>query len=47
VEGWLLVIVAHTVGERDEQGRTIEVIRIISARYASRKERQRYEDENG
>ena len=47
VDGWLLVMVAHTFQESDRRGETIEVIRIISARYASRKERQRYEDENG
>ena len=47
VKGWLLMMVAHTVREMDEQGRTIEVMRIISARSATRKERQRYEDENG
>ncbi|MGB9407237.1 MAG: BrnT family toxin [Terracidiphilus sp.] len=47
VDGWLLVMVAHTVNEEDRHGATVEVIRIISARYASRKERQRYEDENG
>ena len=46
VEGWLLMMVAHTVREEDADGRVREVIRIISARYASRKERQRYEDEN-
>ncbi|MGD0858684.1 MAG: BrnT family toxin [Terracidiphilus sp.] len=43
----LLVVVAHTVREEDWHGTTREVIRIISARYASRKERQRYEHENG
>ncbi len=43
----LLMMVAHTVREEDAHGATIEIIRIISARYASRKERQRYEDENG
>lgn len=42
VEGCLLLLVAHTV--RDE-GKT-EIIRIISARRASRKERKRYEQEN-
>jgi uncharacterized DUF497 family protein len=42
----LLVMVAHTVREEDMHGTTIEVIRIISARYASRTERQLYEDEN-
>ena len=42
VEACLLVLVAHTV--RDENG--AEVIRIVSARKATRKERQRYENEN-
>ena len=42
VEGCLLLLVAHTV--RDENG--TEIIRIISARRASRKERRRYEQEN-
>lgn len=47
VDGWLLMMVAHTAREEDWNGTTIEVIRIISARYASRKGRQRYEHENG
>lgn len=47
VEGSLLVMVAHTIREEDVHGTTKEVIRIISARYASRKERRIYEDENG
>lgn len=42
VEGCLLLLVAHTV--RDENG--TEIIRIISARRASRKERRRYEQKN-
>jgi uncharacterized DUF497 family protein len=42
VEGCVLLLVAHTV--RDENG--MEIIRIISARRASRKERRRYEQEN-
>jgi hypothetical protein len=46
VDGWLLIMVAHTVNELDEHGAIVDVIRIISARCASRKERQRYEDEN-
>ncbi|MGB7267507.1 MAG: BrnT family toxin [Terracidiphilus sp.] len=46
VEGSLLLMVAHTVPEADEHGETVEVMRIVSARRASRKERQRYEDEN-
>jgi uncharacterized DUF497 family protein len=47
VDGWLLMMVAHTVRGEDWNGTTIEAIRIIPARYASRKERQRYERENG
>ncbi len=43
VEGVLMLMVAHTVREQDD----IEVIRIISARHANRKERRRYEEENG
>ena len=39
-EGYLLLLVAHTVWD-DEDG--IEVIRIISARRADAKERKRYE----
>ncbi|MGA7832561.1 MAG: BrnT family toxin [Terracidiphilus sp.] len=46
VDGSLLMMVAHTVREEDAHGTTIEKIRIISARYATRKERQRYEYEN-
>ncbi|MGO9112218.1 MAG: BrnT family toxin [Thermoguttaceae bacterium] len=47
VEGVLLLTVAHTVTEELGDGTLIEVIRIISARPATRKERRRYEDENG
>ena len=47
VEGSMLLFVAHTVRELDEHGMMIEVMRIISARHASRKERRLYEDENG
>ena len=46
VEGLLLLLVAHTVREDDCHETTVEVIRIISARRATRKERQRYEEEN-
>jgi uncharacterized DUF497 family protein len=46
VDGWLLLIVAQTLLEEDKAGSLRDVIRIISARYATRKERQRYEDEN-
>jgi uncharacterized protein len=45
--GQILLIVAHTVREESDEGRLVEVIRIISARNVTRKERRRYEDENG
>ena len=44
VEGHLLLLVAHTIRE-DMLNESIEVIRIISARKATRNERRRYEDE--
>jgi len=40
VEGHTLLLVAHTIREEDEEGQPIEVVRIISARSADRKERQ-------
>lgn len=43
VDGIVMLLVAHTVREQDD----VEVIRIISARRADRKERRRYEKENG
>jgi uncharacterized DUF497 family protein len=43
VEGLFMLVVAHTVRERDG----IEVIRIISTRRANRREKRRYEEENG
>ena len=45
VEGHLLLLVAHTTRDDEEGGQPIEVIRIISARAADRKERRRYEQE--
>lgn len=42
VDGVLLLLVAHTVLDRDDG----ELIRIISARMATRKERHDYEQEN-
>lgn len=41
--GCLVLLVAHTVGEEDDG---IEIIRIISARAADRKERKRYENQD-
>jgi uncharacterized protein len=43
VEGVVMLMVAHTVREEDK----IEVIRIVSARRANRREGRRYEEENG
>ncbi len=43
VEGLLLLLVAHTVHQENPAE---EVIRIISARRATPKERRRYEEEN-
>jgi uncharacterized protein len=43
VEGVVVLLVAHTVSEQGD----IEVIRIVSARRANRRERRRYEEENG
>ena len=45
VDGHVLLLVAHTVLEVNEHDQMIEVIRIISARAADRKERRRYEQE--
>ena len=43
VDGHLVLLVAHTVGEDDDG---TEVICIISARKADAKERKRYDEEN-
>ena len=43
VQGITLLLVAHTTVEENERGETIEVIRIISARRATRRERKTYE----
>ena len=45
VEGRVLLLVAHTFRDEDEDGEAIEVVRIISARAADRRERRRYEQE--
>ena len=44
VEGYLLLLVAHTIREEDEDGEPVEVIRIIGPP-RGRKERRRYEQE--
>jgi uncharacterized DUF497 family protein len=46
-DGFMLLVVAHTTTEETADGERVEVIRIISARRATRKERQSYEDETG
>ena len=43
VGGYVVLLVAHTVGQDDDG---TEVIRVISARAANRRERKRYEDQN-
>ena len=47
VQGVVILLVAHTVTEEDADGGSVEVIRIISARRATPRERRRYENENG
>jgi uncharacterized DUF497 family protein len=42
----LLLLVANTVREDLEEGKFIDVVRIISARKATPEERKSYEDEN-
>jgi len=44
VEGYLLLLVAHTTSDQMENGQPLEIIRIISARAASKRERHRYEE---
>jgi hypothetical protein len=43
----MILVVAHTITEQDAEGLPVEVIRIISARRATPRERKRYENENG
>ncbi|MDR2945401.1 MAG: BrnT family toxin [Candidatus Adiutrix sp.] len=44
VDGRLLLLVAHTINDDEDD---TELIRIISARHASPKEKKHYEEENG
>lgn len=46
VHGVTVLLVAHTITETTEGRTPVEIIRIISARRATRKERKRYEQEN-
>ena len=45
VHGVTVLLVAHTITEDDVEGDAVEVIRIISARRATPRERTRYEQE--
>ncbi|MBL4768199.1 MAG: BrnT family toxin [Rhodobacteraceae bacterium] len=45
VHGLTVLLVAHTIFETTEGRDPVEVIRLISARRATRKERKRYEQE--
>ena len=47
VQGFVILVVAHTVTEEDADGGSVETIRIISARRATPQERRRYEKEDG
>ena len=47
VQSFVILVVAHTLTEEDADGGSVEVIRIISARRATPRERRRYENENG
>ena len=43
IDNVVLVLVAHTLTEEVEHGELVEVIRVISARRATRRERRQYE----
>jgi len=45
VQGVVILVVAHTVTQADDDGESVEIIRIISARRATPRERRRYENE--
>jgi uncharacterized DUF497 family protein len=47
VQGFVILVVAHTLTEEDDDGGSVDIIRIISARRATPRERRRYEDETG
>ena len=44
VGGYCMLVAAHTIRDEDKDGEPVEVIRIVSARKADRKERRRYEE---
>jgi uncharacterized DUF497 family protein len=45
VQDLVILVVAHTLTEEDAEGATVDIIRIISARRATPRERRRYKDE--
>ena len=45
VLGLVVLVVAHTLTEKDADGGSVEIVRIISARRATPRERRRYEEE--
>jgi uncharacterized DUF497 family protein len=45
VQGVAILLVAHTITDEDADGGSVEIIRIISARRATPRERRRYENE--
>ena len=47
VQGVMILVVAHTATEADAEGGSVEIIRLISARRATPRERRRYENEGG
>lgn len=47
IESLALLVVAHTQRESDEDGEWTEIIRIISAREVTKKEKRFYEEETG
>ena len=47
VQGFVILVVAHTVTEEGANGGSVEIIRIMSARRATPRERRHYENEAG
>ncbi|GIL02383.1 MAG: membrane protein [Alphaproteobacteria bacterium] len=45
IEGLVVLVVAHVLTEADENGTPVEIVRIISARRATRRERLHYEQD--
>jgi len=47
VQGFVILVVAHTFTEDQADGGSVEIIRIISARRATPREKRRYENQEG